>query len=428
MATQYQSALDGAVTPGMRAAADEARVTPEVIREQIAAGRAVIPANPGHRNLIPRVVGRDFPTRINANLGASPVNASLDNEHRKVALAVTLGADCVMDLSVGENLEGIRRALIASCPVSFGTVPVYEALSRVDGDVFALSPELLLAVIRDQADQGVDFMTLHSGLLRRHLPLVRSRRLGIVSRGGAALGRWMTRHKRENPLYEAWDEIMTVCRRHDITVSLGDGLRPGCLADAGDAAQYAELDVLGELVTRCRGAGVQVMVEGPGHVPLDQIPDQMRRQREVCNDAPFYVLGPLVTDIAPGYDHLSAAIGAAVAAQHGASLLCYVTPAEHLALPDLDDVRQGVVAFKLAAHAADIARGIPGARERDDAMAVARREFDWERQFELALDPETARGKRRLDGEADAGAADYCSMCGKDFCAVRNSLKMEADG
>lgn len=410
----------------MRKAAEAEGTTAEAVRDQIALGRAVLPANPGHRNLRPAVIGRSFRTKINANLGLSPARSCLNSEMAKLELALSLGADCVMDLSVGADIDSIRRSFIEKSTVPMGTVPVYEALARVGGEAERLSGEGLLQVIEDQAGQGVDFMTLHAGILSRHLKPALARKMGIVSRGGAILARWMKRHRQENPLYQSWEEIMDICRRHDVTVSLGDGLRPGCLADAGDQAQYAELDVLGELVTRCRQAGVQVMVEGPGHVPMDQIEEQMRRQQKVCDDAPFYVLGPLVTDIAPGYDHLSSAIGASLAAWHGACLLCYVTPAEHLCLPDLEDVRQGVIAYKIAAHAGDVARRLPGAIERDNAMSDARRTFNWERQFALALDGDTAR-RRFSQGRADnEDADDFCSMCGRDFCAIRNTREMAA--
>jgi phosphomethylpyrimidine synthase len=297
---------------------------------------------------------------------------------------------------------------------------VYEALARVNGNVDRLSADLLIEVIRDQAMQGVDFMTLHAGLLRRLVPYALGRKLGIVSRGGAILAQWMSRKKSENPIYARWDDILDICRRHDVTVSLGDGLRPGCLADAGDRAQYGELAVLGKLVQSCRKAGVQVMVEGPGHVPFNEIPAQVRRQQAVCRRAPFYVLGPVVMDAAPGYDHITAAIGATSAAFHGAALLCYVTPAEHLALPTGEEVRTGVVAFRIAAHAADVARGLPGARVRDDLISDARRRFDWKEQFRLALDGKAARD-RFMKGKRPHAKGDHCSMCGRDFCAIRAS-------
>jgi phosphomethylpyrimidine synthase len=329
-----------------------------------------------------------------------------------------------MDLSVGEELGEVRRAILAACPAPVGTVPIYEALSRVGGDSNKLTEDLLLDVIREQAEQGVDFMTLHAGLKREHVPLAVKRLMGICSRGGAILAEWMQTFERENPLLVRWDEIMDICVTHDVTVSLGDGLRPGCLADASDEAQFAELDALGELVTRCRDKGVQVMVEGPGHVPFDQIQMNMERQQELCDKAPFYVLGPVVTDVAPGYDHITSAIGATAAATYGASLLCYVTPAEHLCLPTSDDVRQGIIAYRIAAHAADVAKGLPGARDYDDAMADARINFDWERQFDLALDGETARHRYEDARSHEDGDPDHCTMCGREFCAVRTTRRL----
>jgi phosphomethylpyrimidine synthase len=332
-----------------------------------------------------------------------------------------------MDLSVGsDDLKAIRQGMLDASDRPLGTVPVYETVSRLAGDIPQMNPDFLLDVIRAQARQGVDFMTLHAGLLRKHIPLAMTRLMGIVSRGGAIMAEWMMANHAENPLYTHWDDVLDILAEHDVTVSLGDGLRPGCLADASDAAQFGELDVLGELVERCRMRGVQVMVEGPGHVPFDQIKMNMERQQEVCRKAPFYVLGPVVTDIAPGYDHLVASIGATAAAAYGASLLCYVTPAEHLGLPDNEEVHQGCLAFKIAAHAGDVARGLPGARKIDDDMARARAAFDWERQFTLSLDP--ARAKARwLKTRAAADEAhtdDHCSMCGKPFCAVRTSRRI----
>jgi phosphomethylpyrimidine synthase len=329
-----------------------------------------------------------------------------------------------MDLSTGGDIPQIREAILRHSPIPVGTVPIYECLARVD-DVADLTPALILEVIEAQAAQGVDYMTIHAGLLRDLVPLARRRVTGIVSRGGALLAQWMLANRAENPLYTHFDAICDIFARWDVTFSLGDGLRPGCLADASDDAQFGELRVLGELTRRARERGVQVMVEGPGHVPLDQIPANMEKERELCDEAPFYVLGPVVTDIAPGYDHITSAIGAAVAAQHGAAMLCYVTPAEHLGLPDAADVRQGIVAYKIAAHAADVARHRPGARDRDDEMARARFAFDWSRQFELSLDPEAARAKRgeTLHGE-ELESADYCSMCGPKFCSMRTSRRL----
>jgi phosphomethylpyrimidine synthase len=404
----------------MRSAAYSERMQAEQVRLALAGGEAVLPCNPSHKGLNPAVVGRAFRTKVNANIGRSAAMSSAAEECRKLHVAISAGADFVMDLSVGPGLAGLRAALLESCSLPFGTVPVYEALSRA-GEIGGLSGDLLLDVIREQAEQGVDFMTLHAGLLKRHLPLAVKRKMGIVSRGGAALGRWMAGSGRENPLYERWDEVMAICVGHDVTVSLGDGLRPGCLADAGDEAQFAELDVLGHLVLRCREAGVQAMVEGPGHVPFNQIPDNMERERRVCHGAPFYVLGPVVTDVAPGYDHITSCIGATAAAFSGASLLCYVTPAEHLGLPTEEDVRNGIYAYRIAAHAADVAKELPGARAWDDAMADARRNFDWERQFSLAMDGSLARAKYDGARSRETGASDHCSMCGREFCAIRAS-------
>jgi phosphomethylpyrimidine synthase len=424
--TQIESARAGETTPAMVSVAADEGVEPAALRGQVAEGRAVIPANPAHPGLRPAGVGRSLRTKVNANLGRSTERSSIASELDKVAAALDAGADFVMDLSVGEDLAELRRAMIEACPVPLGTVPVYEALYRVEGRAAALTAATLLDVIRDHAEQGVDFMTLHAGLLREHVPLAVERKMGICSRGGAILAEWMHDRQAQNPLYTAWNDVMAICRDHDVTVSLGDGLRPGCLADASDAAQFAELDVLGELVARCREAGVQVMVEGPGHVPLDQIAMNMERERSVCNDAPFYVLGPVVTDVAPGYDHITASIGATLAAWHGAALLCYVTPAEHLGLPCAEDVREGVVAFRIAAHAADVARGLPGARDWDDRMADARINFDWAGQFGLAMDG--ARARRRYEAARAAsgsGETDFCSMCGKEFCALRTSKRLK---
>lgn len=427
MSTQLTEARAGRITSEMEAAAADEGCTAEFIRDAVARGHAVIPCNPAHKNVRPVVVGSKFKTKINANIGRSPVMSCDEEEVAKVEVALSAGADFLMDLSVGEDLEGVRQSIIQACPAPVGTVPIYEALSRVGGDSKKLTDELLLEVIRDQAEQGVDFMTLHAGLKREHVPLAVKRLMGICSRGGAILAEWMQTFERENPLLERWDDVLEICLKHDVTVSLGDGLRPGCLADASDAAQFAELDALGELVASCREAGVQVMVEGPGHVPFDQIQMNMERQIDVCDGAPFYVLGPVVTDIAPGYDHITSSIGATAAAYHGAALLCYVTPAEHLCLPKLSDVHEGVIAYKIAAHAADVAKGIPGVRERDDAMAHARINFDWEKQFELALDGKLARKRYEEQKSDEEGEADHCSMCGREFCAVRTTKRLAED-
>ena len=423
--TQLQAAQQGIITDAMHRVAQDEKVVPEQVCDAIARGHAVIPLNPAHSNARPVGVGRLFTTKINANLGRSTTRSGKSDELDKLKIALKAGADFVMDLSVGSDLRTIRQGMLDASPVPLGTVPVYETISRLEGDVPVMNPDLLLQVIREQAEQGVDFMTLHAGLLHGHVDLAMRRIMGIVSRGGAIMAEWMKRNRMENPLYTRWDEVLDILVKHDVTVSLGDGLRPGCLADASDEAQFGELDVLGELVQRCRARGVQVMVEGPGHVPFNQIQMNMERQQAVCDGAPFYVLGPVVTDIAPGYDHITSCIGATAAATYGASLLCYVTPAEHLGLPDGDEVHQGMIAYRIAAHAGDVARGLPGARDRDDAMSRARIAFDWEAQFAQALDPERARA-RWLKTRVCNGAAsdDHCSMCGKEFCAMRTSTRI----
>ncbi len=425
--TQLQSARKGIVTAAMKVVAAEEKVPEAAVCAAVASGEAVIPLNPHHANVRPVGVGRMFTTKINANLGRSVTHSGRGDELDKLKVALDAGADFVMDLSVGsDDLKAIRQGMLDASPKPLGTVPVYETISRLDGDIPQMNPSFLIDVIRSQAEQGVDFMTLHAGLLLRHIPQAMKRKMGIVSRGGAIMAEWMMENRAENPLYTHWDEVMDILAEHDVTVSLGDGMRPGCLADASDSAQFGELDVLGELVERCRKRGVQVMVEGPGHVPFSQIQMNMEREQKVCGKAPFYVLGPVTTDIAPGYDHIVSAIGATAAATYGASLLCYVTPAEHLGLPDADEVHRGCIAYKIAAHAGDVARGLPGARDRDDAMADARAAFDWDRQFELSLDPKRAK-ERWLRTRAftdEAHGDDHCSMCGKQFCAVRTSRRI----
>ena len=425
--TQLEAAREGVVTEAMKTVAADENVSAETVRAAVASGEAVIPLNIHHANARAVGVGRMFTTKINANLGRSMTHSGKGDELEKLKIALEAGADFVMDLSVGaDDLRAIRQGMLDASPRPLGTVPVYETVSRLAGDIPKMDPSFLIDVIRAQAEQGVDFMTLHAGLLLRHIPAAMKRRMGIVSRGGAIMAEWMLENNAENPLYERWDEVMDVLAEHDVTVSLGDGLRPGCLADASDDAQFGELDVLGELVDRCRARGVQVMVEGPGHVPFDQIQMNMERQQKVCRKAPFYLLGPVTTDIAPGYDHIVSAIGATAAATYGASLLCYVTPAEHLGLPDGEEVHQGCIAYKIAAHAGDVARHLPGARDRDDAMAAARAEFDWDRQFALCLDPARAKARwlktRAFTDEAHGD--DHCSMCGKQFCAVRTSRRI----
>jgi phosphomethylpyrimidine synthase len=405
----------------MKRVAEREGLDPELIRAEIARGRLIIPANIHHLavSLDPMGVGTVATVKINANIGNSAVTSDIAEETKKLHMAVHYGADTVMDLSTGGNIPEIRKAIIAASPVPLGTVPIYEAISRVKR-VEDLTPELMLQVIEEQAEQGVDYMTIHAGILMEYLPLVKNRITGIVSRGGSLLAQWMAAHRAQNLLYEHFDDISDILRAHDVSYSLGDSLRPGCLADASDEAQLAELKTLGELTERAWAKGVQVMVEGPGHVPMDQLEMNVKHQQRYCHDAPFYTLGPLVTDVAPGYDHITSAIGAAMVGWYGSSLLCYVTPKEHLGLPNAQDVRDGVIAYKIAAHAADVARGRRGARQRDDALSHARFTFNWEQQFALSLDPETA--KRMHDETLPDGFykdAKFCSMCGPKFCSMR---------
>lgn len=428
--TQIAAARAGIITEAMKTVARKEFLAPEFIRDETAAGRIVIPANRNHKRLDPVGIGKALSTKINANIGNSATTSGLCEEFEKMKVAVQCGADTVMDLSTGENISAIRARILEESTVPVGTVPIYQALAMVE-DPMDITAELLLEVIEAQAKQGVDYITVHAGLLRSHVPLARKRLTGIVSRGGSILAKWMARHKKENPLYERFEDMLEICRQHDVTLSLGDGLRPGCLADASDEAQFAELQVLGELVRRSRAGGVQAMVEGPGHVPLDQIQMNMEKEDEICDGAPFYILGPVVTDCAPGYDHITSAIGAALGAYHGAAMLCYVTPKEHLGLPNARDVREGVVAYKIAAHAADVARKRPHSRDRDDAISRARVAFDWDRQFELALDPDRARALRaealeetRTHPDARDGSTHYCTMCGPKFCSMRISREI----
>ena len=434
--TQMLHARDHTVTDAMRKVAEKEQLPVEQILEDTARGYLVIPANSNHTNLDPIGIGKRLKTKINANIGNSVLSSSVDDELAKLHCAINYGADTVMDLSTGKDVNSIRAAIIENSTVPIGTVPIYQAITMID-DPMDLTIDLLLEVIRQQAEQGVDYMTIHAGLLRQHIPAAKKRLVGIVSRGGALLAQWMSTHQKENPAYTHFDQILEICLQHDVTLSLGDGLRPGCLADASDEAQFGELDVLGELVQRCRATGVQAMVEGPGHIPFDQIEMNMKKEDEICDGAPFYILGPVVTDCAPGYDHITSAIGATMGAFHGASMLCYVTPKEHLGLPNERDVRDGVIAYKIAAHAADIALHRPGARDRDDAISNARVAFDWEQQFELALDPDKARALRsEALGESnetdtpfetcDTGPdSDHCTMCGQKFCSMRISQMIE---
>ncbi|WP_136716203.1 phosphomethylpyrimidine synthase ThiC [Halorientalis salina] len=417
--TQLQRARDGEITEAMERVAARENRDPAFVREQVAEGQAVIPANHGHTALDPMIIGREFSTKVNANIGNSETTSDLAGELRKLHTAVHYGADTVMDLSTGEDIDEIREANVDHSPVPLGTVPIYEAVKRAGGAA-DLTHELLLEVIEKQAEQGVDYMTIHAGVLMEHLPLTDGRKTGIVSRGGSILAQWIEENGMENPLYAKFEEICAIFREHDVTFSLGDGLRPGCLADASDEAQFAELETLGELTRVAWDHGVQVMVEGPGHVPMDEIEANVAKQQEICDGAPFYLLGPLVTDVAPGYDHITSAIGATEAARAGAAMLCYVTPKEHLGLPEEADVRDGLAAYRIAAHAGDVANGLPGARDWDDALSEARYDFDWRRQFDLALDPERAQAfhDQTLPGD-NYKEARFCSMCGVDFCSMR---------
>jgi len=423
--TQMRFAREGVITEEMRYVAERERLDPELVRTEIARGRMIIPANVNHPELLPMAIGIAATCKINANIGNSAVVGDVDGELEKLGVCLKHGADTVMDLSTGGNIVGIREALLRRSPVPIGTVPIYQALEEVDRPE-DLTWEGIKKVIVEQAEQGVDYMTLHCGILLEHMPLIAGRVTGIVSRGGSLTAQWMLHHHKQNPLYAHYDELLDVLRRYDVTISLGDSLRPGCLHDASDKAQFAELDVLGELTRRAWEKDVQVMVEGPGHVPMDQIAMNVERQMKVCSEAPFYVLGPLVTDIAPGYDHITSAIGAALAGWSGAAMLCYVTPKEHLGLPDAEDVKQGIIAYKIAAHAADVARQRPGARDRDDALSRARYAFDWNRQFELSLDPETARRMHDESLPQDVfKTAQFCSMCGPKFCSMHISREVE---
>jgi phosphomethylpyrimidine synthase len=425
MPTQLTSARQGRVTHAMESVAAREQLDPELVREEIAAGRLIIPANVHHASLDPMGIGTVARVKINANIGNSAVTSHIEEELSKLHMAVHYGADTVMDLSTGGQLDETRMAIIQASPVPIGTVPIYQAVAEVP-TLEQLTAEKLLAIIERQAVQGVDYQTIHAGVLQEHIPLTTNRLTGIVSRGGALLAHWMTVHQRQNPLYEYFDEIVQIFVKHDVTFSLGDGLRPGCLHDASDAAQFAELRTLGELTARAQAAGAQVMVEGPGHVPMNQLEMNVRKQQELCHHAPFYTLGPLVTDIAPGYDHITSAIGAAMVGWYGVSLLCYVTPKEHLGLPNAEDVKQGVMAYKIAAHAADVARGRAGARDRDDALSKARFAFDWDEQFRLSLDPETAKRMHDETLPDDVyKTAEFCSMCGPKFCSMRVTQQME---
>jgi phosphomethylpyrimidine synthase len=419
-------ARQGVVTEEMRFVGEREGLPPELVRAEVARGRMIVPANVNHPNLEPMCIGVASRCKINSNIGNSAVTSNIAEELDKLRDSVKYGADTVMDLSTGGDIPAIRQAILNASPIPIGTVPIYEALSRVRR-VEDLDKRVMLDVIEEQAEQGVDYMTIHAGVLVQHIPLTTRRITGIVSRGGSILAEWMVKNHKQNMLYECFEDICKIFQKHDVSFSLGDGLRPGSIADASDEAQFAELKTLGELTKVAWEYDVQVMIEGPGHIPLDQIEMQVQKENEMCYEAPFYTLGPLVTDIAPGYDHITSAIGAALIGWHGASMLCYVTPKEHLGLPNKDDVKAGLIAYKIAAHAADIARHRPGARDRDDALSRARYSFDWNRQFELSLDPETARAMHdETLPEEGFKDAHFCSMCGPKFCSMNISAKVES--
>ena len=422
--TQMYYAKKGVITPEMNYVAQAEMLDPQLIRSEVAAGKMIIPANIHHENLLPMAIGREAKTKINANIGNSSLSSDIDAELEKLQICLKYGADTVMDLSTGGDLDAIRSAIIANSTVPIGTVPMYQIIHDIK-EVENLTTDNILKTLEKQACQGVSYFTIHAGFLLKFMPLVAKRKMGIVSRGGSLTASWMMHHHKENPFYEAFDDILEICAAHDVALSLGDGLRPGCLYDATDEAQLSELRVLGELTLRAWEKNVQVMIEGPGHIPLNQIEYNMKIERELCHGAPFYVLGPLPTDIGAGYDHITSAIGGTMAAFYGASMLCYVTPKEHLGLPNANDVREGIVAHKIAAHAADVALGKAGAIERDHAMSDARYAFDWNRQFELSLDPERAR---ELHDESlpqeSFKKAEFCSMCGPKFCAYKISKNL----
>jgi phosphomethylpyrimidine synthase len=425
--TQMHLARRGIVSAEMKRVAEREQLPAAQIQHEVAEGRMIIPANRHHKRLDPMAIGLKACVKVNANIGNSPTTSSLDDELEKLRLAERWGADTVMDLSTGKRIDETRAAIIADASVPIGTVPIYQAVEKVKR-IEDLSAELLLETIEHQARQGVDYMTIHAGVRLEHLPLTQHRVTGIVSRGGGLLARWMVHHRRENPLYESFEQVLEICRRHDVSISLGDGLRPGSIADASDAAQFAELETLGELTERAWERDVQVMIEGPGHIPLHELEMNVRRQQEICRQAPFYTLGPLVTDIAPGYDHITSAIGAAIVGWHGTSMLCYVTPKEHLGLPEAEDVKQGLIAYRIAAHAADVARGDRRAAEWDRQLSAARFAFDWRRQFELALDPEAARSMHDETLADDYfKSAEFCSMCGPKYCPMHNFRDIDWD-
>jgi phosphomethylpyrimidine synthase len=425
--SQMHWARKGEITEEMRFAALREGVDPEFVRIEVAQGRAIIPANVNHPELEPMIIGRNFLVKINANIGNSAVTSSIDEEVEKLRWAIRWGADTVMDLSTGSDIHATRESILRNAPVPVGTVPIYQALEKVGGVPEDLDIDVFMETLVEQAEQGVDYFTIHAGVRLAYVPLTAQRMTGIVSRGGSIMAKWCLAHHRENFLYTHFEDICELMKHYDVSFSLGDGLRPGSIADANDAAQFAELETLGELTLKAWEHDVQVMIEGPGHIPMHLIRENMDRQLAVCHEAPFYTLGPLTTDIAPGYDHMTSSIGAAMIASMGCALLCYVTPKEHLGLPDKDDVKAGVIAYKIAAHAADLAKGHPGARARDDALSKARFEFRWEDQFNLALDPPTARAYHDATLPAEgAKVAHFCSMCGPKFCSMKITEEVRA--
>lgn len=419
--TQMYYAKQGIITEEMEYVAKVEGLEPELVRSEVARGRMIIPANVNHTTLKPMAIGIATKCKINSNIGASSLASNPADEVEKVEVSIKYGADTIMDLSTCDNVNEVRQAVIDNSTVPIGTVPMYQIIQEAKGqDAKNIEIEDIVRVVREQAEQGVSYFTIHAGFLLRFMPEIAKRKMGIVSRGGSLVAAWMLHHHQENPFYQAMDEIFEICREHDVSLSLGDSLRPGCLADATDEAQLGELKILGELTLRAWEKDVQIMIEGPGHIPLNQVEYNMKIERHLCHEAPFYILGPLVTDIAAGYDHIASAIGAAVGGWHGASMLCYVTPKEHLGLPNAADVRNGIIAYKIAAHAADIARGRKGAREPDDKMSDARYNFDWPTQFETALDPDRAREYHDETLPEDAFKdAEFCSMCGPKFCAYK---------
>ncbi len=423
--SQLHYARKGIVTEEMQYVAVRENCDPEFVRTEIAEGRAIIPANKRHLELEPMIIGRNFLCKVNANIGNSRVKASIADEVEKLTWATQWGADTVMDLSTGPDIPQTREAILRNSPVPIGTVPIYEALERVKGKVEELNIDLYLEILEEQAEQGVDYFTIHAGVLLRYVPLTARRITGIVSRGGSIMAKWCLHHHRENFLYTEFERICELMKKYDVSFSLGDGLRPGCIADANDPAQFGELETLGELTKIAWKHDVQVMIEGPGHVPMHLIKENMDKQLEHCHEAPFYTLGPLTTDIAPGYDHITSCIGAAMIGSFGCAMLCYVTPKEHLGLPDKKDVKEGLIAYKIAAHAADLAKGHAGAQERDDALSKARFEFRWEDQFNLSMDPGIARAYHDETLPADsAKVAHFCSMCGPRFCSMKISQEV----